>query len=90
MRRSKLIAAALAAALALSSATSSFAGARVLPPPPAHGNNPGIVWGVAGCAGLIWLAAFVASQREKRELTLPEAISCGLLFWLNTQPANQQ
>jgi len=87
MRKSKLVAAALAAALMISSATSSFAGDRVIvPPAPGHG-NPGVVWGIFGCVASVMLAAAVAAQRDQRELTSPEAATCGLLFWLTPPPS---
>jgi hypothetical protein len=86
MRKSKLVAAALAVALAFSSVTSSVAAQVVTPPAPA--SSPGVVWGVFGCATSIILAALVAGQRNKRELTTPEALTCGLLFWASPSPAN--
>jgi hypothetical protein len=85
MRNSKFVAAALAAALVFSS--SSFAGGQAVVPVPAGHGNPAIVWGIFGCVASVMLAAAVAAQRDQRELTSPEALTCGLLFWLSPPPS---
>jgi hypothetical protein len=39
-------------------------------------------WVVIGCAGSIVLSALVANFRDNRQLTTPEAWTCGLLYWI--------
>jgi hypothetical protein len=82
MGKSKILAAALAASIAISS-TVAHAGAPV--PGPVFGTGPaGWVWGIFGCSGGIILAAMVASIQQNRQLTAQEAWTCGLLFWFNS------
>jgi hypothetical protein len=64
----------------------AFAGgtARAIstPCPVGHAHTPVWPWVVIGCAGSIVLSAFVAGFRDHRELTAPEAWTCGLLYWI--------
>jgi hypothetical protein len=85
MKTKKLIAAALAATMAVASlSTPSLAKGPVPVPVPTTGpGNPAVVWSVIGCAGGIVLSAFAANYRDNRELTAPEAWTCGLLFWFS-------
>ena len=69
--------------LAWLSADAAFA--QVPPPPPAptaHSHTPVWPWVVIGCAGSIVLSAVVADFRDNRQLTTPEAWTCGLLYWI--------
>jgi hypothetical protein len=52
------------------------------PCPVGHAHTPVWPWVVIGCAGSIVLSAFVAGFRDHRELTAPEAWTCGLLYWI--------
>jgi hypothetical protein len=45
------------------------------------GSNPGAGWALGGCSAGIILAGLMANARDNRELTAPEAWTCGLLFW---------
>jgi len=83
MRKSRLIAAALASVLIVSSPSISWSGIAVPVPVPSTGSTvPVGVWALVGCTASIMLAAIVAGQRDNRELTTGEAATCGLLFWL--------
>ena len=87
MHMRKLLAVALAAALLVGSVETSHA---VYYPKKVVAVNGGgmsgaAVWIIMGCAGGIILAALAANYRDGRELTPPEAWSCGLLF-LASQP----
>lgn len=53
------------------------------PVPVASGSKVIVPWIFIGCAGGIILAAFHANYRDNRELTAPEAWSCGLLHWFS-------
>ncbi len=61
----------------------AFAGppARLPPCPTAHGHVPAWPWVVIACAGSIVFSALVANFRDHRELTQPEAWTCGLWYW---------
>ncbi len=80
--KKSIIAAVFVAALSL---MPSGAYASAAPPPPAavaaSSLNLTAFWVVGGCAAGIIAAAAVASSRDHRELTAPEAWTCGLLFW---------
>jgi hypothetical protein len=62
----------------------AFAGVapRVTPCPVGHSHTPVWPWVVIGCAGSIVLSALVANFRDNRQLTTPEAWTCGLLYWI--------
>lgn len=82
MRRSKILAAVLAASLALSSSTTYAGMPRVVVPGTTFGAGPtGFLWVIFGCSGGIILAAIVASWQQNRQLTWNEAATCGFLFW---------
>jgi hypothetical protein len=80
MRKSKIIAAILAASLALSPVIASAKPATV--PGKQFGLGPtGVLWGIFGCTGGIIFTALVANWQQNRQLTWNEAATCGLLFW---------
>jgi hypothetical protein len=85
MKTKKLIAATLAASMAVAAVpTASFAVAPRIVVGPTFGGNPSAaLWPIFACAGGIITAALVANARDNRELTAPEAWSCGVLFWFN-------
>jgi hypothetical protein len=83
MKTKKLIAATLAASMAVAAVpTASFAVA-VAPVVPGHtfGGSGFAPWPIFACAGGIITSALVANYRDNRELTAPEAWTCGVLFW---------
>ena len=91
MRKFKLIAAVLAALVCVSSVTTPASAyyyhhKKMMVSGHSSGNATG-VWLIFGCASGIILAAFAANYRDGRELTPPEAWSCGTLFWFS-QPRN--
>lgn len=83
MQARKLLAVALAAAMLIGTAQPSHA-VYYYPKKVVGGGGGGMgatgVWIIMGCAGGIILAALAANYRDRRELTPPEAWSCGLLF----------
>jgi hypothetical protein len=82
MKTNKLIAATLAASIAIAALPTASQAAIFVPPAPAMGNGGASVpWGIFACAGGIITSALVANYRDNRELTAPEAWTCGLLFW---------
>ena len=86
MKTKKIIAAALAASLAAAAVapTSAFAAPAPIVSGSTFGHGPTWVpFAIMGCAGAIILAALVANARDRRELTAPEAWSCGILFWFS-------
>lgn len=85
MTKKKLTALAAAGLMALSTISSS---AAVVSTPVVHNTAVKVaVWSVFGCAGDIIAAAWVAHIRFNRQLTANEAMTCGIGFWLNPQPA---
>jgi hypothetical protein len=83
MRKSKILAAVLAASLAFSS-TAARAGNAVVIPGTTFGSGPtGWVWAIFGYSSGIILAAMIANFQQNRQLTANEAWTCGLLFWFN-------
>jgi hypothetical protein len=82
MKTKKLIAATLAATMAVA-ALPTMSQAAIAPPPGHVMGNGGasLPWGIFACAGGIITSALVANYRDNRELTAPEAWTCGLLFW---------
>jgi len=87
MKKHKLIGAVLAGSLAIgsfstpASATTAY---RVVPGTHFGAGPTYVPWLIIGCAGGIILAALAANARDHRELTAPEAWSCGLGFWFST------
>jgi hypothetical protein len=51
------------------------------PCPVGHAHTPVAPWVVIGCAGSIIVSALAANFWQNRELTTPEAWTCGLLYW---------
>jgi hypothetical protein len=81
MRKSKVLAVTLAAAMVLSAATAQ-AGTTSAPHPSATSSGtPAWFWAVFGCAGGIVFTAMIANWQQKRQLTAAEAATCGILFW---------
>ncbi len=87
MKTKKLIAATLAASMAVAAVpTASFA----LTPVPGHTfGGASFPWPIFACAGGIITSAIVANARDNRELTAPEAWTCGVLFWF-AQPKKKR
>jgi hypothetical protein len=70
----------------LTAPAASYAGvwcAPVSTSTPAGGSSSA-PWFIIGCAGGVVLAALAANYRDQRELTAPEAWSCGVLFLVST------
>jgi len=84
MGKSKILALAVATAMAFSSVTAQSGVAHVTPSATGNG-TPAWFWAVFGCAGGIVFTAFVANWQQKRQLTAAEAATCGLLFYV-TRP----
>jgi hypothetical protein len=81
MRKSRILTATLAAAMAFAS-TLAFAGNVAVVPGAKFGSGPtGWVWGIFGCSSGIIFAAMVANWQQNRQLTANEAATCGILFW---------
>jgi hypothetical protein len=88
MTKLKLTSVAIVAAvLAAGAPTGASAKMTVVVPGQHFGAGAG-PWPIFACAGGIITAALVANARDNRELTAPEAWSCGLLF-LFSQPGNR-
>lgn len=91
MKNRTLISAAVAAAMLVSTVSSSFAVYNPCPPrifnTGHHGSSA--PWFVIGCAGGIVLAALAANARDGRELTAEEAWTCGALF-LASKPMHKK
>jgi hypothetical protein len=89
MKTKKLIAATLAASVAVAALpTPSFA-VPVTPPAPVFG-GAAFPWPIFACVGGIITSALVANARDHRELTAPEAWSCGVLFWFAQRKQNKR
>jgi hypothetical protein len=89
MTRAKVVAVTVAAAIAFSSATAT---AGMMLPPRLHhasSSNPWLPWVIIGCATMIVMTAVVASNRNNRQLTSPEAMSCGILYWFQQTAAGR-
>jgi hypothetical protein len=92
MRRSLIAAAALIAALPLTANNTRAGVDKSLPPPAlpaAHAHVPAWWWAGFACPASVVLSALVADFRDNRQLTAPEAGTCGLLYWIPmpVQPA---
>jgi hypothetical protein len=83
MNTKKLIATTLAASMAVATVPTASQAAIVLPAPvPGHTfGGAAFPWPIFACAGGIITAAPVANARDNRELTAPEAWTCGVAFW---------
>jgi hypothetical protein len=89
MKTNKLIAAALATSVAVAALpTPSFA-VPVTPAAPVFG-AAAFPWPIFACVGGIITSALVANARDHRELTAPEAWSCGVLFWFAQLKQNKR
>jgi hypothetical protein len=80
MKKSKIVAIALAIAIALSP-MQSFAGSP--PPVPGHVMGSATPWWIFICPTGIVSAAMVKNWRRHHELTTQEAWTCGFLYWWN-------
>ena len=78
--KKKLIAAALAVSMIVPSFSNTASAAIFVPRPVNNGGYASAPWIIIGCAGGVVLAALAANYRDGRELTAPEAWTCGLLF----------
>lgn len=90
MKTKKLIAATLAASMAVATLpTASFASVTPVPGHVFGGGSGFAVWPIFACAGGIITSALVANYRDNRELTAPEAWTCGVAFWF-AQPGKHK
>lgn len=88
MKTKKLIAATLAASMAVAAVpTASFAAVALVPGQTFGGAS--FPWPIFACAGGIITSALVANYRDNRELTAPEAWTCGVAFWF-AQPGKHK
>lgn len=86
MLKSKFAVTVLTALLLFTSANVSVGGSVVVvPSAPRSSAAPVAVWLIFGCASGIIFAAAVANAQQNRQLTQREALTCGLLFWLESQ-----
>ena len=85
MRSSRFIAVVASAMLALSTVTARGEGAAVPPQHTGHFNATAF-WVIFGCAGSIIFTAYLKHVTQNRQLTLLEAQTCGLAYWLRIQP----
>ena len=84
MNTKKLVAATLAASMALATIPTASHAVIVRGPVGTTFGGSGVgPWPIFVCAGGIILSAFAANYRDNRELTAPEAWSCGMLFWFS-------
>jgi hypothetical protein len=87
----KLLVTGVAAAALSLAPTAAFAPPAPAPAPiPAVSSKVVVPWVMIGCAGGIILSAFHANYRDNRELTQPEAWTCGLLYWFSYPTPKQQ
>jgi uncharacterized membrane protein len=77
----------------------AFAQSKIPNPPPpcptAHAHVPAWPWLVIGCAASIVVSAVAANFWQNRQLTTPEAWTCGALYWwyptaFPPQPTNKR
>ena len=80
MKKSNFAAIALAAAIALSPVAASAVPVAAVPGHTFSGATP---WFMFVCPGGIVASALVKNARRNKELTAPEAWSCGFLYWWN-------
>jgi len=96
MKKTIIAGAALIAALSFapSGAFAAVALPAPVPPPPfvagTGGGGATVPWIIGGCVTGIVIAAFHANWRDNRELTAPEAWTCGLLYWFSTPTPKQK
>jgi hypothetical protein len=89
MKTNKLIAATLAASMAMAAVPTASHAVVVRTPGLTFGGSGVGPWPVFVCAGGIIFAALAANARDNRELTAPEAWSCGFFFWFS-QPGKKK
>lgn len=89
----RILAVVLACSLGASSVMAGNAGGGKGLPGGASGkysggssSSPIAVWLVMGCAGSIIFAAFLASRKQKRELSGRETGTCGWTYLLRPRP----
>jgi hypothetical protein len=88
MKTKKLIVATLAASIGVAALpTPSFAVIAATPAPVFGGAT--VPWPIFACVGGIITSALVANYRDNRELTAPEAWTCGVAFWF-AQPKKKK
>jgi hypothetical protein len=75
-----LIAGALALGAAPASAAVAFCGPRV---PCTGGISSSTAWWIMACPAGVVTAAMAKNWRRHKELTAPEAWTCGLQYWWN-------
>ncbi|HLL29212.1 MAG TPA: hypothetical protein VKT73_16355 [Xanthobacteraceae bacterium] len=83
MKTKKLIAATLATGMAMAALSAPASAAIVIPKGPVFGGATSAPWPIFACAGGIIVSALAANYRDHRELTAPEAWTCGVLFWFS-------
>lgn len=88
MKKSKLTAIVLAAAIGLAPVAAS-AQRLPVPVPVGGSSSAGAATGLAGCVLSIMLAAVDKGSKYKKELTTDEALTCGLLYWLREVSKNR-
>lgn len=86
MARSKLLAFALATALAFAPAQSNAG--IIVPPVVVQGSSGTGIYGLVGCVLSLMLAATDKGNKYKQELTTEEALTCGLLYWIKEASKN--
>jgi hypothetical protein len=79
MKKSKFTAVALAAAIALSPVVASAQPVAA----PGHVMGGATPWWMFVCPGGVVTAAVVKNWKRNKQLTTPEAWSCGFLYWWN-------
>jgi hypothetical protein len=89
MKMKKLIAATLAASMAGAAVPTASHAVFIAPAPGSTFGGASFPWPIFACAGGIITSALVANARDNRELTAPEAWSCGILFWF-AQPKKKR
>ncbi len=87
MTKLKLTSVAIITAVLAAGAPTGASAKMVVVTPGKHFGAGAGPWPIFACAGGIITAALVANARDNRELTAPEAWSCGLMFWFS-QPTN--
>jgi hypothetical protein len=80
VKKSKFVAVACAAAIALSPVASFAQEVAPVPGHIFHGTTP---WWIFVCPSGIVTAAVVKNARRHKELTTQEAWTCGFLYWWN-------
>jgi hypothetical protein len=87
MTKLRLMAALLIAAFvtagAPNSASAYYHHVKMVAAPGKHFGAAGGPWPIFICTGGVIFSALAANATQNRELTAPEAWSCGLLYWFN-------